>query len=117
MYNYGFNEFKKIPNASVRYWQQDPQNNHRWHRLCGYMLACLAICTGFKHLGLLGWTGVIASASLSGLAYLAGFCYSGARPEEWLFLRSAAMVPAALARPVYLRVRAFAAHRRRHTTE
>ena len=43
MYNYGFNEFKKIPNASVRYWQQDPQNNHRWHRLCGYMLACLAI--------------------------------------------------------------------------
>ena len=43
MYNYGFNDFKKIPNASVRYWQQDPQNNHRWHRLCGYMLACLAI--------------------------------------------------------------------------
>jgi hypothetical protein len=43
MYNYGFNEFKKIPNASVRYWQQDAQNNHRWHRLCGYMLACLAI--------------------------------------------------------------------------
>ncbi|MGD1002815.1 MAG: DUF4962 domain-containing protein [Candidatus Brocadiia bacterium] len=43
MYNYGFNEFRKIPNASVRYWEQDPQNNHRWHRLCGYMLACLAI--------------------------------------------------------------------------
>jgi hypothetical protein len=43
MYNYGFNEFKKIPHPTVRYWQQDPQNNHRWHRLCGYMLACLAI--------------------------------------------------------------------------
>ena len=43
MYNYGFNEFKKIPNATVRYWQQDSQNNHRWHRVCGYMMACLAI--------------------------------------------------------------------------
>ena len=43
MYNYGFNEFKKLPKASVRYWQQDSQNNHRWHRVCGYMLACLAI--------------------------------------------------------------------------
>ena len=43
MYNYGFNEFKTLPHPDVRYWQQDPQNNHRWHRLCGYMLACLAI--------------------------------------------------------------------------
>ena len=43
MYNYGFNEFKKLPSAAVRYWQQNPQNNHRWHGLCGYMLACLAI--------------------------------------------------------------------------
>ena len=42
-YNYGFNEFKKLPKAAVRYWQSDPQNNHRWHRLCGYVLGCLAI--------------------------------------------------------------------------
>jgi hypothetical protein len=42
-YNYGFNEFKKLPKAAVRYWENDPQNNHRWHRLCGYVLGCLAI--------------------------------------------------------------------------
>ena len=42
-YNYGFNEFKKLPKAAVRYWENDPQNNHRWHRLCGYLLGCLAI--------------------------------------------------------------------------
>jgi hypothetical protein len=42
-YHYGFNEFKKLPNAAVRYWENDPQNNHRWHRLCGYLLGCLAI--------------------------------------------------------------------------
>jgi hypothetical protein len=42
-YNYGFHEFKKLPKPDVRYWENDPQNNHRWHRLCGYMLGCLAI--------------------------------------------------------------------------
>ena len=43
IYNYGFNELRSCPIRHVRYWEQDPQNNHRWHRLCGYLLACLAI--------------------------------------------------------------------------
>lgn len=42
-YHYGWKDLKKRPKASVRYWQGDPQNNHRWHRLCGYLWGCLAI--------------------------------------------------------------------------
>lgn len=42
-YHYGYTEERKLPNAGVRYWQSDPANNHRWHRLCGYLLGCLAI--------------------------------------------------------------------------
>jgi len=42
-YHYGFNDLKRNPDRAVRYWQNDPQNNHRWHRLCGYLLGLLAI--------------------------------------------------------------------------
>jgi hypothetical protein len=42
-YHYGWNDLKQYPRRSVRYWQGDPQNNHRWHRLCGYLWGTLAI--------------------------------------------------------------------------
>jgi hypothetical protein len=42
-HHYGWTTKKKLPNAAARYWQADPQNNHRWHRLCGYLLGCLAV--------------------------------------------------------------------------
>ena len=33
-------------NADSHYWQQDPQNNHRWHRDAGLALAVLAVADG-----------------------------------------------------------------------
>jgi len=42
-YHYGFNDLKRREGRAVRYWQNDPQNNHRWHRLAGYLMGLLAI--------------------------------------------------------------------------
>jgi hypothetical protein len=33
-------------NPGPHYWQQDPQNNHRWHRNAGLLLAVLAAYRG-----------------------------------------------------------------------
>ncbi|MGB2823870.1 MAG: heparinase II/III family protein, partial [Phycisphaerae bacterium] len=32
--------------SATQYWQQDPQNNHRWHRDAGLALCALAACSG-----------------------------------------------------------------------
>ena len=32
--------------SATHYWQQDPQNNHRWHRDAGLALCALAACEG-----------------------------------------------------------------------
>jgi hypothetical protein len=39
LYDKGF--LQNAPGA--HYWQQDPQNNHLWHRMAGLLLACLAL--------------------------------------------------------------------------
>lgn len=44
MYHYGYLELS--PGSSAAYWQQDPQNNHRFHRMGGLVTAVIAAYTG-----------------------------------------------------------------------
>ena len=44
MYYWGF--LRQSPGSSVHYWQNDPQNNHRFSRLGGFVLAVLAAYRG-----------------------------------------------------------------------
>ena len=43
---YYLGHLKLAPNATSHYWQNDPQNNHRWHRNAGLALCVLAAATG-----------------------------------------------------------------------
>ncbi len=42
---YYLGHLEGAPNTTA-YWQQDPQNNHRWHRNAGFALCALAAATG-----------------------------------------------------------------------